>query len=195
MVIGTTSGSVIKSSDGGISWQSAKNFGDQVNEVLWQGSIYVLLRDDGLYESTDSGATFTELTASLKNPNILGSIDVTSLAIVGTYHQVYADTFGAGLIYLTTDKGLYKSVDAGKTWTAQSLPVQPGKNPARAIAVSKNNSAIVYASVGGTVYKSLDGGGSWQTQGVAAAGFVNFILVDPGLPQISYAGIYINSNN
>jgi photosystem II stability/assembly factor-like uncharacterized protein len=195
VVIGTASGSVIKSSDGGISWQLAKNFSDQVNEVLWQGDVFVLLKNNGLYESTDSGATFTELTASLKNPNVLGSIDITSLAIVGTYHQVYVDTFGAGLIYLTTDKGLYKSMDGGKTWVAQSLPVKPGQDPARAIAVSKNNSAIVYVSVGGTVYKSLDGGASWQTQGIAATGFVNYVLVDPNLPQISYAGVYINSNN
>jgi len=196
LVIGTTLGSAVKSSDGGISWQLANNFNDQINEVLWQDSIYVLLKDKGLFSSADSGASFTELTGSLKSAvNSIGIDNLTGNSTVGTYHQIYADAESPSLIYLTADKGLYKSLDGGKTWAAQSLPVQPGQNPARAIAVSRNNSGIVYVSVGGTVYKSLDGGATWQTQGVVTAGFVNYILIDPSLPQIAYTGIYVNPSN
>ena len=65
----------------------------------------------------------------------------------------------------------------------------------RAIAVSRNNSGRVYVSVGGTVYKSLDGGATWQTQGVVTTGFVNYVLIDPALPQIAYCGIYVNPSN
>jgi photosystem II stability/assembly factor-like uncharacterized protein len=108
---------------------------------------------------------------------------------------MYVDADSASLIYLTTDKGLYKSTDGGKTWNPQSLPVQPGLNPARAVAVARGNSSIVYVSVGGTVYKSLDGGSTWQTQSVVGTGYVNALLVDPSLPQISYAGVYVDSNN
>jgi hypothetical protein len=196
LVIGTTLGSVVKSSDSSISWQLANNFDDQVNEVLWQDSIFVLLKTKGLYKSADLGATFTELTAGLKNKNGAASIDyIAGNSQVGAYHQVYSDLTTPSLVYLTTDKGLYKSLDGGQTWAAQSLPVQPGQNPARAIAVSKNNSSIVYSSVGGTVYKSLDGGASWQTQGVVTTGFVNYILIDPSLPQIAYCGVYVNPSN
>jgi len=196
MAIGTTLGSVVKSSDSSISWQLANNFNDQVNEVLWQDNIYVLLKNKGLFKSTDLGATFAELTGGFKNTsNSIGIDNLTGNSTVGTYHQVYVDPESFSLIYLTADKGLYKSLDGGQTWAAQSLPVQPGQNPARAIAVSKTNSGIVYTSVGGTVYKSLDGGASWQTQGVVTTGFVNFILIDPSLPQIAYCGIYINPSN
>lgn len=196
MIIGTTLGSAVKSSDGALSWQLANNFKDQVNRVLWQDNVYVLLKDNGLFKSTDFGATFTELTGSLKSAdNSIGIDNLTGNSKVGTYHQIYADLNSPSLIYLTTDKGLYKSLDAGVTWTAQSLPVQPGQNPARAIAVSRNSSSIVYVSVGGTVYKSLDGGASWQTQGIVTTGFINYILIDPALPQIAYAGVYVNSSN
>lgn len=196
IVIGTTLGSVVKSPDGGLSWQLANNFNNQVNRVLWQDGIYVLLKDKGFFKSADFGVTFTELTAGLKTTfNVSsGSFD-SSNSSVGMYHQVYADFSAPSLIYLTADKGLYKSTDSGQTWKAQTLPIQPDQTAARAIAVAKTSSNIVYVSVGGTVYKSLDGGGTWQTQGVAKTGFVNYILIDPQLPQIVYAGIYVNPNN
>lgn len=196
IVIGTSLGGVVKSSDGAVSWLLANNFNDQVNEVLWQDNIYVLLKSKGLFKSSDFGASFNELTGSLKNTNNSISLDsITGNSIAGTYHQIYIDLYSSNLIYLTTDKGLYKSLDGGQTWTAQSLPVQPGQNPARAIAVSRNNSSIIYASVGGTVYKTLDSGATWQTQGIVTTGFINYILIDPSLPQIAYAGIYINPSN
>jgi photosystem II stability/assembly factor-like uncharacterized protein len=196
MAIGTTLGSVVKSSDAAASWQLADNFNDQVNEVLWQDNIYVLLKDKGMFKSTDLGATFTELTASLKTSYSVGSIDyTTNTSGVGTYHQAYVDATDPNLIYFTTDEGLYKSTDGGQTWKAQTLPVQPGQTAARAVSVANSSSNIVYASVGGTVYKSLDGGQTWQTQGIVTAGFVNYILIDPYLPQIAYTGIYINPSN
>jgi photosystem II stability/assembly factor-like uncharacterized protein len=86
-------------------------------------------------------------------------------------------------------------VDGGQTWSAQTLPVQPDKSVAHAIAVSKTSSNIVYASVGGTIYKSLDGGQTWQTHGIVSAGYINYILIDPLLPQVAYAGVYIDSSN
>lgn len=196
LAIGTTLGSVVKSSDGALSWQLSSNFNNQVNRVLWQDGIYVLLKEKGLYKSMDFGATYTELTKSLKNSYGSGSQTyVTDTSAAGAYHQVYADFSAPSLIYLTTDNGLYKSTDSGVTWKAQSLPIQPNQTVARAVAVSKTSSNIVYASVGGTVYKSLDGGNTWQTQGVVSNGFVNYLLIDPLLPQIAYGGIYINPNN
>jgi photosystem II stability/assembly factor-like uncharacterized protein len=196
MLIGTTLGAVVKSSDGGISWQLANNFTDQVNRILWQNNIYVLMVNKGLYTSADLGATFTELTGSFKITNGAASLTFTdNNSTAGTYHQVYVDTTDQNLIYFTADKGLYKSTDGGKTWSPQNLPVQPNQTPARSIAVSTSSSNIVYASVGGTIYKSLDAGQTWQTQGIVTTGFVNYILIDPQLPQISYAGVYVNPNN
>ena len=196
IIIGTAQGSVLKSSDSALSWQLAKNFNNQINRILWQDSIYVLAKDSGLFKSQDLGATFTELTASLKISYGAGQLTYsTNNSSVGQYRQVYADLSATNLIYVTADKGLYKSTDGGQTWAAQILPVQPGASAAHAIAVSKTSSNIIYAGVGGTVYKSLDGGQNWQTQGVVSAGYINYILIDPGLPQVAYAGVYIDASN
>ncbi len=190
IMIGTATGSLIKSADGGLSWQLVKSFNDRINKLVWQnGGIYLVLQQQGLFKSTGFADTFTELTLSLSK--IFDSKNYSyNSKTVSYFNQVFVDYTSPELIYLTTDQGLYKTVDEGKTWVLQGLPVKPEKSVARAIAISRVSSNIVYASVEATVYKSVDGGGSWQTQSINTAGFVNFILVDPVLPQIVYAGIY-----
>jgi photosystem II stability/assembly factor-like uncharacterized protein len=191
VLIGTTSGTVIKSSDGGITWQLIKDFKAQVNKVLWQNNqIFVLLKTKGLQMSVDSGVNFIDVTSSLSsNGNVLG-LNYDGNA-VSTFSQVYVDSLDANLIYLTTDKGLYKTTDAGKNWKKMNLPVKTNETAARAISVSKTNSNSVYTSVNATVYKSQDGGATWQTQGIGGAGgFVNYLLIDPQFQQIVYGGIY-----
>lgn len=191
IVIGTASGSVMKSADAGQTWQLAKNFNDQVNRILWQNNnVYILLKTKGLFSSAGFADNFIDISLSLSKTNNIGDFINTQNSIE-SFSQVYVDLTSPTLIYLTTNNGLYKTVDGGKIWTQQKLPIKPDKSVARAIAISKISSNIVFTSVGATIYKSLDGGTSWQTQGITGVGgFVNYILVDPQLPQIVYAGIY-----
>ncbi len=190
VLIGLAAGNLIKSNDGGITWQLVKNFGDQINRVLWQNNnIYVLVKTKGLFKSGDLGANFTELTASLNQTYSLGGASYNSNT-VDAYSQLYVDFTSPSLIYLTSTKNLYKTTNEGQNWNQLNLPVKPTTSLARAVAVAKSSSNIVYTSVGSTVYKSLDGGQSWQTQGLTSGGIINFILIDPQLPQIVYAGIY-----
>ena len=191
IVIGTASGTVIKSADGGQSWELAKNFSDQVNRVLWQnGNIFVLLKTKGLFVSPDFGVTFNELTSKISKTFSLAGLSYNAQGSISSFSQAYVDFTSPALIYLTTDKGLYKTVDGGQTWQATSLPVNPTGSTAHGITVALSSSNIVYTSVGSTVYKSLDGGQSWQTEGISSGGFINYILADPQLPQKVYAGIY-----
>jgi photosystem II stability/assembly factor-like uncharacterized protein len=190
IVIGLGSGSVIKSADGGMSWQLAKDFGDRVNRMVWQdNNLYVLLQDQGLYLSSDFGQTFNQLSSALVPPSTSGN-STGGL----TYNQFYVDTVTPDLIYITTSDGLYKSTDGGTTWTNLPLPIQNGNSVSRAIAVAQTSSNIVFTNVGSTVYKTLDGGATWQTQKVATNGIINYILIDPQLPQIDWAGIYGSAN-
>ncbi len=190
IAIGLGSGSVIKSADGGLSWQLAKDFGDRINRMVWQNNnLYVLLQDQGLYMSSDLGQTFNQLTSALMPPSS-GASGGGAL----TYNQFYVDTVTSNLIYVTTSGGLYKSTDSGATWQNLPLPVQNGNSVSRAIAVAQTSSNIVFTNVGSTMYKTTDGGATWQTQTVATTGIINYILIDPQLPQIDWAGIYGSAN-
>lgn len=191
LVIGMTSGSVVKSADGGISWQLANNFSDRINRVLWQnGNVYVLNKTKGLFKSTGFADNFTDITESLSKTFSLNNTTYNKDTI-DSFSQVFVDFSTPALIYVTTNKGVFKTVDEGKTWEKQNLPVKPDESEAKAISIAPSSSNIVYSSVGATIYKSTDGGVTWQTQSITSAGFINYILIDPQLPQIVYAGIYV----
>lgn len=191
LAIGLNSGNLVISNDGGLSWKLAKNFSDQINRVVWQnGNIYVVLKNKGLQKSSDNGQNFNDITESLNKTYGFGSLNYSQQSIQN-YRQVYVDGVSPSLIYLTTDKGLYKTTDGGANWQLTPLPVKGTDAQTRAVAVAKTSSSIVYTNVGSTIYKSLDGGQSFQTQAVSSSGYINSILIDPQLPQIAYAGIYV----
>ena len=192
IVIGTTSGSVIKSSDGGTSWQLAINFNDRINRIFWQnGNIYVLLKTKGLFKSSGFADNFSDITSSLTKPNNIAGVDYAAVTNITSFNQVFVDFTTPSLIYITSEKGLFKTTDGGNTWAHLSLPIKPDQADTRAIAISRTSSNIIFTSVGSTIYKSLDGGQTWQTQSVFSGGFVNYILIDPELSQIVYGGIYV----
>jgi photosystem II stability/assembly factor-like uncharacterized protein len=189
IVIGTAAGALIKSSDSGLSWSLIKNFDDQINRIVWvNGNLYILLKTKGLQKTSDFGLTFQDVTTTLSAAT--GAFGERQVEV---FSQLYVDPLSSQLLYVTTNKGLYKSIDGGVNWSHIVLPVDQGDSATKSIAVSVASSNIVYTSVGGTIYKSTDGGATWQTQNIGGGGFINVIIVDPSLPQISYAGIYGNN--
>ncbi len=190
IIIGTESGSVIKSNDGGESWQFIKNFQSRIARVYWTGAgVYVLVRDQGLYKGSGNADDFKIITTALKSESLLDQF--SQKGAVGSFNQAYIDPFSSNLLYVTSDKGLFKSVDGGQSWSAVKLPAKQENLNARPIVVSRQSSNVVLTAIGATVYKSTDGGLSFQTQAVPFSGsFVNYLLINPNLSQIIYAGGY-----
>jgi photosystem II stability/assembly factor-like uncharacterized protein len=186
LVIGTNAGNIILSTDEGVNWKLLKNFASRINDVQWRnGSLYVLLETKGLHIAPENGE-FADTTTTLSGGSVY--IDQTR---AGAFHQLLIAPQDPDVIFIATDRGLQKSLDGGKTWQNIALPIKPEAANVRAVAVAPGSNNIIYASVGSTVYKSTDGGQSFQTQKIITTGYVNYILVDPALPQISYAGIYV----
>src|SRR3989338_4542485 len=189
LVIGLASGSLIQSADSGLSWKLAQNFNDRINRIIWQnGQVYVTLKTKGLYKSDSAMENFQNLTETLKNNSSVLSSSGNS---VEWFNQAFVDPFSNNLIYLTTDKGLFKSTDGGLTWNKLALPTKQRASEAHGIAIAKTSSNIVFTSVAATIYKSTDAGQTWQTQSIDTTGYINYILIDPQLPQIAYGGIYV----
>ncbi len=196
LLIGTDSGNIISSSDAGQSlkpnWKSIKEFGDRVQRIFWQnGEIFVLLKTKGLYKNSNLDGNFQVQTDVLSRTVGLDNFSYNPDAIKNFY-QMFVDVLSNNLIYITTDRGVYKSVDEGKAWTFLPLPVKADASEARAISIARSSSNIVFTSVGATIFKSVDGGNTWQTQSISTTGFVNYILIDPQLAQITYGGIYVS---
>jgi len=114
--------------------------------------------------------------------------DITCLAIAPNPDVIYAGT----------NRGVFKSVDAGVSWTEFFLPI-----PVRAIQVSPKSeckvasaivgkdeqSHVVYVGSNVGIYKSEDGGETWSLKGPFGKE-IWAIAVDPANPCILFAGTF-----
>lgn len=181
---GTAGGGVWKSNDAGTTFnpifdeycQSIGAVGiDPTNpdNVIYVGTGETWTRNsvsvgDGLYKSVDGGSNWTKLGFD-KSERIANIIVNPKNA-----NEVYVAVLGA-LWSDSDERGIYKSIDAGKTWN-QILYVNE-KTGAADLAMDPNDPSILYASMwefrrtpwsfesGGAnsaLYKSTDGGATWN---------------------------------
>jgi photosystem II stability/assembly factor-like uncharacterized protein len=153
---------LIKTVNGGADWQfintlangkgtlaglniSSISFDPKKKEHIFAGSYNV-----GLYESQDSGNTWTQ---------ILSRIAVYDFAIdPGDSNRIYVGGFFAdhGKVLVTTD--------GGKSWE-EIFNDASTQNAVRALALNPNNpKEMVIGMTAGTLIKSMDGGVSWKLQ-------------------------------
>ena len=147
----------------------------------------------GVWKTTDGGRTWENISDGFFGGSI-GSISVSksdpNVIYVGGGEKTLRGNVSSGY-------GVWKSVDAGKTWTQSGLP--KSRHIPR-IAIHPTNPDIVYAGVLGNiykptqnrgVYKSTDGGKTWNKVLFSNqdAGAVDLTL-DPNNPRILYASTW-----
>lgn len=123
---------------------------------------------DGVYKSVDGGKTFTNM--GLKASEHIGNIIIHPTNEDIIWVAAYGPVWSAG-----GERGVYKSIDGGKTWE-RTLFVSDDTGIAE-IAIDPINPEILYASahqrrrqewtyIGGgpesNLYKSTDGGKTWR---------------------------------
>jgi photosystem II stability/assembly factor-like uncharacterized protein len=190
LYVGAASGGVWKSTDGGTTFrpkfdkQSAQSIGsiaiDPNNtNTIWVGSGEAWTRNsvsvgDGIYKSTDGGETWNNM--GLPNSERIVKIAVNP----GNSNLVYACVTGK-LWSDSADRGVYRSADAGKTWT-QVLKGGNGSTGCGSMSMDAKNPNTLFASLwdfrrkgwtfrsggenadapsGSGLYRSDDGGNHW----------------------------------
>ncbi len=147
----------------------------------------------GVWKSIDAGGVWKPVFDSQPVSSI-GAIAVAPSApdvlYVGTGESTLRDSVGYG-------DGMYKTTDAGKTWT--HLGLADTQHIAK-IAVHPRNPDIVFVAAIGHLYaanperglfRSMDGGRTWQKvlYKNADVGAVE-VVIDPTNPQVVYAGLW-----
>ncbi|KAA1246326.1 exo-alpha-sialidase [Aquimarina sp. RZ0] len=147
----------------------------------------------GVWKTTDGGRSWENISDGFFGGSI-GAISVSksdpNVIYVGGGEKTLRGNVSSGY-------GVWKSVDAGKTWTQSGLP--KSRHIPR-IVIHPTDPNIVYAGVLGNiykptqdrgVYKSIDGGETWKKVLFANqdAGAVD-LTVDPNNPRILYASTW-----
>jgi photosystem II stability/assembly factor-like uncharacterized protein len=147
----------------------------------------------GVWKTTNGGRSWENISDGYFGGSI-GSITVSksdpNVMYVGGGEKTVRGNVSSGY-------GVWKTVDAGKTWTASGL--KNSRHIPR-MAIHPTNPDIVYAGVMGNlykptqergVYKSTDGGKTWRKTLFANvdAGVVD-LIIDPTNPRILYASTW-----
>jgi len=147
----------------------------------------------GVWKTTDAGNTWSNISDGFFGGSV-GAIAVSesdnNVIYVGNGEVTIRGNVSSG-------DGMWKSVDAGKTW--QHIGLEQSRHIPR-VRIHPKNSDIVFAAVLGDlykptsergVYKSIDGGKNWKKVLFAneSSGAVD-LIIDPNNPRILYASTW-----
>jgi hypothetical protein len=156
-------------------WTTHGPNGGEVNAIAVDPStpttVYAATEFGGFFKSLDGGETWSPIGGSLTDPT---PPSLTGIAVDPvTPTRVYA-TARVGL-----DGGLYRSTDAGASWSFTRLGVL------NAVAIDPATPSTIYA-VGDGIRKSSDAGANWTE----VQTFPNFacVAIAPSSPSTVYAG-------
>ncbi|MEQ8755922.1 MAG: hypothetical protein RID09_20755 [Coleofasciculus sp. G1-WW12-02] len=166
----TVRGNLLKSTDGGESWQRAwKGLNNRANlfavSVFPENpkTLFVSSLGNGIYKSQNQGVSWTQVNQGLDNLSIdLLSISPQSPDIV----------LAAG-----EEKGLYKTKDGGENW--YSVINSDAKITALGFSPAQTNQVFV-GDTQGIVYLSQDAGETWkQMSTLAESGSITALAFSP----------------
>jgi photosystem II stability/assembly factor-like uncharacterized protein len=191
---GATGGGVWRTTDAGNSWENISDgfFGGSIgavavsewdNNVIYVGGGEKTVRGNvsygyGMWKSVDAGKTWAHI--GLKESRHIPRVRIHPKNPDVVYAAVLGDLFKA-----SEERGVYKSIDGGKTW--KRVLFANADAGAIDLILDPNNPRILYASTwrvrrtpyslesggeGSALWKSIDGGDTWQN-----------ITANEGLPK------------
>lgn len=181
-----------------LEWRSIGPFrggrADAVTGVPGKPNLYYFgATGGGVWRTTDAGNSWENITDGYFGGSI-GAVAVSewdnNVIYVGTGEKTVRGNVSYG-------NGMWKSVDAGKTWS--HLGLKESRHISR-VRIHPKDPNVVYAAVLGDlfksseergIYKSVDGGNTWKRTlfANADAGAVD-LCFDPNNPRILYASTW-----
>ena len=190
-VLAGSSYTLQKSRDGGTNWKTVRKGGVSTLAVAPSdpSRMYAAFAD-AIGKSSDGGESWTVVSTGLP-------LAYYSYYYGFTASSLAVDPSDASNVYLGEPSGIFKTNDAGTSWTR--IPDSPF---ASALAVDPFHPSIIYAGASfGTavgVFKSTDGGINFKQVGLAEQA-VQSVIISPIDSAVLYAGtseghVYVSVN-
>ncbi len=149
----------------------------------------------GVWKTTDAGETWNNVTDGFLNTGSVGAVEV-STADPNVVYVGMGEHAVRGVANSHGD-GVYRSTDAGKTWT--HLGLERSRHISR-IRIHPNDPDLVYVAVQGAdhgdsedrgIYRSADGGQTWEKiLYVSERSGASDLSMDANNPRILYAAFW-----
>jgi photosystem II stability/assembly factor-like uncharacterized protein len=193
---------VYRSLDGGSTWEhmglkESRYIGrilihPEKPEVVYAAALGYGFSDNpdrGVYKTEDGGRTWSKsLAVQNAAGKHVGAVDL--VMDPGASDVLFAALWD---IQGGEGSGIYKTVDAGKTWQRLERGLPSGEIGRIGIDIYLRDPQVLYATVVEPkrkigIYRTRDGGRSWEKRGDAIAGgsFFGQIRIDPNDPEVVY---------
>ncbi|NCO05085.1 MAG: hypothetical protein GW939_02980 [Candidatus Magasanikbacteria bacterium] len=181
-------GTILKSIDGGKSWQVTKRFKEKglrhiISNPLQEGVIYAAFDKKGLAKSTDTGETWEFMNDGLEK-----------FSKAKEFRRMSLHPFKANVVYWISDYGILLSEDGGVSWQEISLITSPGSAKIYGFAVNPNNDDELFYTATienrSTLYKTVDGGTTWITKRLPSGQIPTALYMEPE-NELLYLGFTI----
>jgi photosystem II stability/assembly factor-like uncharacterized protein/predicted nucleic acid-binding Zn ribbon protein len=153
---------LLASGDGGDAWQQVANLPTDANSLALaptaSARFFVGTAAHGVFASSD-GQSWVNASGFVNGA--LPTANVSAVAFDPHSGDQYVSPSGqstSGALYTATDRGVYKSIDSGISWSSM-----PFHRDTVALAVATDGSHLMLAlDSAGNVYRSQNGGNSWS---------------------------------
>jgi len=180
-VVATEVGSIWRTADGGGSWTEVHSYSGG-----WFDGLRVLNDDvavaygDGMYfcRSTDKGATWTEITG-INYGDAFEGIYSYGMAACNVGETAWFAAYPSG----GTVKYIFKTTDAGETWTTTEISNEIALGNLYGISFADENNGMANGNGKKPIY-TTDGGATWDScatnPGADESEWVNAVVAVPG---------------
>lgn len=189
--LGTAAG-LLKSIDGGRSFDATPIRGTPVHRLEWPGPALVVGTGRGVLVSVDSGATFAApgdglpegeiramalssfypvdpvLFAGVGQSGVYRSSDgAKTWTAAGLSGRVVTDLFWLGpFLYSVTDAGLFRSDDTGRSWSPLGEGLSDRKPTRLLFPLAPESGAEAFLATDQGLYRTADGCQRWRPAGL-----------------------------
>lgn len=184
LFISSLTGAFARSTDGGNNWvpvtpppNTSLSNGVENIEFDPVSASTVYFAENGLWKSTDLGATWRDISGDL--PKSVGG----SFTLYGLHPRV--DSSNVSVIYLPTiansaQFGVYKTTNGGTNWSFLGVK---GFD----VSIDRTSPSTLFCAGEAGVYRSSDAGATWMAMTAGGAKYFS-ISPDPANPNVIYVG-------